>query len=100
MRLDEHCDRGDLAKRLEICHFDIVAGRCSGNRIAQGPGHGRAHSFLQPGGNVPVIAVILFVMWLLGSVSSYTMGGYLHMFLVAGIVVITPRLVLGRKGAY
>jgi uncharacterized protein DUF5670 len=98
MRLDEHCDRGDLTKRLESCHFDIVAGRCSLSH-----GQGRVvdvrNSFLQLGGNVPAIAVSLFVMWLLGSVSSYTMGGYLHTFLVAGIALIMPRLVLGRKGA-
>jgi Family of unknown function (DUF5670) len=48
---------------------------------------------------VPVIAVILFVMWTLGSVSSYTMGGYLHTFLVVGIAMIMPRLILGRKAA-
>lgn len=43
------------------------------------------------------IAVILIVLWLLGLVSSYTMGGLIHVLLVVAIVVIAIRLVQGRK---
>ena len=43
------------------------------------------------------VAVILVVMWLLGLVSSYTMGGFIHILLVIAIVVILARLVQGRK---
>jgi len=43
------------------------------------------------------IAVILIVLWLLGLVSSYTMGGFIHILLVIAIVVIIIRLIQGRR---
>ena len=43
------------------------------------------------------IAVILVVLWLLGLVSSYTMGGFIHILLVIAIIVIVLRLISGRK---
>jgi hypothetical protein len=43
------------------------------------------------------IAVILIVLWLLGFVSSYTMGGLIHILLVIAIVVILLRVIQGRK---
>jgi hypothetical protein len=43
------------------------------------------------------IAVILIVLWLLGLVSSYTMGGIIHILLVIAIVVILVRVVQGRR---
>jgi len=43
------------------------------------------------------LAVILIVLWLLGLVSSYTMGGFIHILLVVAIVVILLRLISGRK---
>jgi hypothetical protein len=43
------------------------------------------------------IAVILIVLWLLGLVSSYTMGGLIHILLVLAIVVILLRVVQGRR---
>ena len=43
------------------------------------------------------IAIILIVLWLLGLVSSYTMGGFIHILLVLAIVVIIVRLVQGRR---
>ncbi|MBL9204089.1 MAG: lmo0937 family membrane protein [Opitutaceae bacterium] len=42
------------------------------------------------------IAIILIVLWLLGLVSSYTLGGYLHFLLVIALVVILFRLLRGR----
>jgi len=42
------------------------------------------------------IFVILFVLWLLGLVSSYTLGGYIHILLVVAIVVLLIRLIQGR----
>jgi Family of unknown function (DUF5670) len=42
------------------------------------------------------IAIILVVLWLLGLVSSYTMGGFIHILLVVAIVAILIRLVRGR----
>ncbi len=43
------------------------------------------------------IAVILLVLWLLGIVSSYTMGGFIHILLVVAIVVILLRVIQGRR---
>lgn len=43
------------------------------------------------------IAVILVVLWLLGLVSSYTMGGFIHILLVIAIVVVLLRVIKGRK---
>jgi hypothetical protein len=43
------------------------------------------------------IAVVLLVLWLLGLVSSYTMGGLIHILLVIAIVVVVLRLLSGRK---
>lgn len=43
------------------------------------------------------IAVILIVLWLLGLVSSYTMGGFIHILLVIAIVVILLRVIRGRR---
>ena len=43
------------------------------------------------------IAVILIVLWLLGVVTSYTMGGFIHILLVVAIVVILVRIIRGRN---
>ena len=43
------------------------------------------------------IALILLVLWVLGLVSSYTMGGFLHILLVLAIVVILIRVIQGRR---
>jgi hypothetical protein len=44
------------------------------------------------------LAVILIVLWLLGLISSYTLGGWLHLLLIAAIIAIVIRLVAGRPG--
>ena len=43
------------------------------------------------------IFVILCVMWLLGMVSSYTLGGYIHLLLVLAIAVVLIRVIQGRS---
>jgi hypothetical protein len=43
------------------------------------------------------IFVILLVLWLLGMVSSYTMGGFVHLLLVLAIVVVLIRVIQGRS---
>ena len=43
------------------------------------------------------IAVILIVLWLLGLVSSYTMGGFIHLLLVLAIVVVLIEIIQGRR---
>jgi hypothetical protein len=42
------------------------------------------------------IALILLVLWALGLVSSFTMGGFIHLLLVAAVVVVLIRLIQGR----
>ena len=44
------------------------------------------------------IFVILLVLWLLGLVSSYTLGGFIHIPLVLAIIVLVINLVSGRRG--
>ena len=43
------------------------------------------------------IAVILIVLWLLGMVSSYTLGGFIHILLVLAVILIVVRLIQGRR---
>jgi len=43
------------------------------------------------------IAVILMVLWALGLVSSYTMGGFIHLLLVIAIIVVLIRVIQGRR---
>ena len=43
------------------------------------------------------IFVILLVLWLLGMVTSYTMGGFIHVLLVIAIVVVIIRVIQGRR---
>ncbi len=43
------------------------------------------------------IAVVLIILWLLGLVSSYTMGGLIHVLLVIAIIVVLLRVISGRK---
>jgi len=43
------------------------------------------------------LAVILLVLWLLGLVSSYTMGGFIHILLVIAIVMVLINLISGRR---
>ncbi|MDP2957698.1 MAG: lmo0937 family membrane protein [Longimicrobiales bacterium] len=43
------------------------------------------------------IAVILIVLWLLGFVTAYTMGGFIHILLVIAIIVVLLRVIQGRR---
>ncbi len=44
-----------------------------------------------------IIALILLVLWILGLVGSYTLGGFIHILLVVAIVVVLIRVIQGRK---
>ena len=44
-----------------------------------------------------ILAVILVILWLLGTVSSYTMGGFIHVLLVVAIVMFLFRFIQGRR---
>jgi hypothetical protein len=43
------------------------------------------------------IAVVLLILWALGLVSSYTMGGFIHLLLVAALIIIVIRVIRGRR---
>ena len=43
------------------------------------------------------IAIVLVLLWLLGMVSSYTMGGFIHLLLVIAVIAILVRLIQGRS---
>ena len=43
------------------------------------------------------IAVVLVILWLLGLVSSYTMGGFIHILLVVAVIMILVNLISGRR---
>ncbi|MBL0891268.1 MAG: lmo0937 family membrane protein [Gemmatimonadaceae bacterium] len=43
------------------------------------------------------LAVVLLVLWMLGMVSSYTIGGFVHILLVVAIVMVLVRIIQGRK---
>jgi hypothetical protein len=43
------------------------------------------------------IAIILVVLWLLGMVGSYTMGGFIHILLVLAVVMVLVRVISGRS---
>jgi hypothetical protein len=43
------------------------------------------------------LAVVLIILWLLGMVTSYTMGGFIHILLVVAIVMVLVNLISGRR---
>jgi hypothetical protein len=45
------------------------------------------------------IFIMLLILWLLGLISSYTLGGYIHLLLVVAVVILVVNLLTGRRGA-
>jgi hypothetical protein len=43
------------------------------------------------------IAVVLLILWLLGLVTSYTLGGFIHILLVVAVIMVVLRLISGRR---
>lgn len=43
------------------------------------------------------IAVVLLILWLLGLVTSYTMGGFIHILLVVAVVIVLLRIINGQR---
>ncbi len=43
------------------------------------------------------LIIVLIVLWLLGLITSYTMGGFLHALLILAVIVIVVRVIQGRK---
>jgi hypothetical protein len=44
-----------------------------------------------------VVATILIILWLLGLVTAYTMGGFIHILLVIAVIVVLVRIIRGQK---
>lgn len=44
------------------------------------------------------IAVVLVILWLLGLVTTYTLGGFIHLLLVVALIMIVINLITGRRG--
>jgi hypothetical protein len=44
------------------------------------------------------VAVVLLVLWVLGLVSSYTLGGFIHILLVVAVIVLLIQIIQGRRG--
>ena len=49
--------------------------------------------------DIPTVALICLALWVLGSISSYTMGGLLHLLLLAAVSMMLWRILRGRKAA-
>jgi hypothetical protein len=60
-------------------------------------GRFKCHNWLKGETMLWTIAVILLVLWGLGLVTSYTIGGYIHILLVLAVIVALIRVVQGRK---
>ncbi|MGD0816176.1 MAG: lmo0937 family membrane protein [Verrucomicrobiota bacterium] len=43
------------------------------------------------------LAIVLIILWLLGMISSYTLGGFVHVLLVVAVIMIIVRLIQGRR---
>jgi hypothetical protein len=56
-----------------------------------------SHTLVEEALMLETIAVVLVLLWLLGFVTSYTMGGLIHVLLVIAVVVILLRLIQGRR---
>jgi hypothetical protein len=63
-----------------------------GRQIHDAPSYGKRRNKM-----LETIAVILIILWLLGFVTSYTMGGLIHILLVIAVVVILVRVIQGRR---
>ena len=75
---------------------DHVSGRPRAKlcRPATGkPNYGKVYSMLY------TIAVVLLILWLLGLVTSYTLGGFIHVLLVVAVIVILLNLITGRRAS-
>ena len=71
--------------------------RGSPRRVLNAAGILPSCSFSQNKRMLYTIAVVLIILWLLGLVSSYTMGGIIHILLVIAIVIVLVNFISGRK---
>ena len=69
----------------------LPAGARASVPVGGGPRNPKENSMLY------TLAIVLIILWLLGLVSSYTMGGFIHILLVVALVVILVNFLSGRK---
>lgn len=65
--------------------------------IKGGAAHFPDHRARKPKSMLETIAIILLVLWILGLVTSYTIGGFIHLLLVLAVVLFLIRIVQGRS---
>jgi hypothetical protein len=82
--------RTTLASLVTVFFSIRVVNRPRPEVVALEPNH-RSVTMLE------TIAIVLLILWVLGMVSSYTMGGLIHVLLVAAIVVFLVRIISGRR---
>ena len=68
-----------------------------GAKVGRGPHARSIFNFIKVHSMLYTIAVVLVILWLLGLVSSVTMGGFIHVLLVIAVVVVLLRVISGRK---
>jgi hypothetical protein len=59
--------------------------------------HRPARTLVDEDSMLQTLAIVLVILWLLGLLSSYTMGGFIHILLVVAIVLILVRVIQGRR---
>jgi len=84
----DNVDNHLLSFRVEGCD-DYASAKSDQYRMSEG----------RRCGMLWTIFVILLVLWLLGIVSAYTLGGFIHLLLVLALVVLVLQLVTGRRAA-
>jgi hypothetical protein len=80
-------------------HWRLVTRYASHNCCSSRPIHGWEHC-CQNGGveMLWTIFIMLLILWFLGLVSSYTLGGYVHLLLVVALIVLVINVLTGRRG--
>jgi len=59
--------------------------------------HARRDAIKEEGAMLSTLLIVLLILWLLGTVSSYTMGGFIHILLVVAVVLFVVRMLQGRR---
>jgi hypothetical protein len=99
------CDSSAARAQRTLMPFVEHAKLCSYNTLQRSLGGRRFGAVLAPKKRVRLrrrkmlwtIFIILLVLWLLGLVSGYTLGGFIHILLVIAIVVVLIRVISGRR---
>jgi uncharacterized membrane protein len=94
-------ERADVSKLVATWGLDPIAVRCGRRQDAKDEEHTkyskRVESHQRQNIMLMIIATILIVLWLLGLVTSATMGGFIHILLVVAVVMLLVRLIQGRS---